>query len=351
VSKKYQIFISSTYQDLKEQRDNVIKGILEMGHIPVGMEMFSAGDEAQWKLIQRTIDECDYYVAIIANRYGSLDGDISFTEKEYDYALRKGIPVISFIIDDSAPWPSNYCDKDSKMLKKLKAFKEKVQSKIVKYWSNTEDLYAKAAISLMKAFNIVPRTGWIKADKASSEESNEEILKLRKKIDLLNEEICEYKKRLLEQSSQYAQGTEEITISGLVDIVDAKNQRDMIVKNHKESITLNWQTILELALPAIKSLPSEVKFKNYLGNLIKNNSTSLNNKKYIKAVLKNARISSDSYDQIKVQLLALSFAVLKKEEEETRCFWKITKTGSKKMYELKARPSSKSAEQSRRRGK
>ncbi len=46
MDKKYQVFISSTYEDLKEERDQAIKAVLEMGHIPVGMEMFSAADEA-----------------------------------------------------------------------------------------------------------------------------------------------------------------------------------------------------------------------------------------------------------------------------------------------------------------
>jgi Domain of unknown function (DUF4062) len=53
---KYQIFISSTYEDLKDEREQVIKACLEMGHIPVGMEMFSAADEEQWRIITRQID-------------------------------------------------------------------------------------------------------------------------------------------------------------------------------------------------------------------------------------------------------------------------------------------------------
>jgi hypothetical protein len=47
MSSKFQIFVSSTYVDLKNHRDLVIKSILEMGHIPVEMEMFSADDEEQ----------------------------------------------------------------------------------------------------------------------------------------------------------------------------------------------------------------------------------------------------------------------------------------------------------------
>lgn len=86
MDKKYQIFVSSTYEDLKEERDQAIKAILEMGHIPVGMEMFSAADEEQWQLIARQIEATDYYIIIVGHRYGSETREgISYTEKEFDY--------------------------------------------------------------------------------------------------------------------------------------------------------------------------------------------------------------------------------------------------------------------------
>ena len=50
---KYQIFVSSTYEDLKAERAEVIKACLNMGHIPVGMEMFNAADQEQWARITR----------------------------------------------------------------------------------------------------------------------------------------------------------------------------------------------------------------------------------------------------------------------------------------------------------
>jgi hypothetical protein len=59
---KFQVFLSSTFEDLKKEREQVIKAILEMGHVPVGMEMFSAADEEQWKVITRQIDQSDYYI-------------------------------------------------------------------------------------------------------------------------------------------------------------------------------------------------------------------------------------------------------------------------------------------------
>ena len=62
MEKKYQIFISSTYTDLIEERKKVRDTILNMLHFPVGMEVFGAADEEQWEIIKDTIDSSDYYV-------------------------------------------------------------------------------------------------------------------------------------------------------------------------------------------------------------------------------------------------------------------------------------------------
>ncbi len=40
MQKRYQIFISSTYKDLIEERQKVTQAILELYHFPIGMEMF-----------------------------------------------------------------------------------------------------------------------------------------------------------------------------------------------------------------------------------------------------------------------------------------------------------------------
>lgn len=89
-STKYQVFLSSTYSDLAEERESIIKAILEMYHIPIGMEMFSAEDEDQWEIIRRTIEVSDYYILVLGLRYGSKTSDgISFTQKEYEYALER----------------------------------------------------------------------------------------------------------------------------------------------------------------------------------------------------------------------------------------------------------------------
>lgn len=179
MSSKYQIFVSSTYVDLKEPRDLVIKAILEMGHIPVGMEMFSAADEEQWSIIQRQIDQSDYYVLIMANRYGSVTAEnISYTEKEFDYARSQGIPCLGFVLDASTPWPSNLTDTAPDQVRALNLFREKVKQRPVSFWKNNDDLYGKCSIALMKAFVAYPREGWIRASQYSDSTLTSELTRL-----------------------------------------------------------------------------------------------------------------------------------------------------------------------------
>jgi hypothetical protein len=189
---KYQIFVSSTYEDLKDERNEVIKACLNMGHIPVGMEMFNAADEEQWAVIQRTIDQCDYYVIIVAHRYGSTTREgISFTEKEYDYAVAQGVPVLRFVIDDEAPWPSKFVDKQPSAVKALQHFKAKVKQKIVRFWRDKAELQAHFAMSLTTAINLNPRVGWVRAPEPTDVDIAQVLSKLTEENARLRQALDE----------------------------------------------------------------------------------------------------------------------------------------------------------------
>lgn len=165
MEKKYQVFISSTFNDLKEEREKAINAILRLEHIPIGMELFNAGDDAQWAIIQRVIDNTDYYILIVGFRYGSVtEEDISYTEKEYDYAISKKVPVIAFIKDRNSPSKEDERESKLKYQKKLEAFISKVQKREVNYWKSPDELAAQITSSLVNQIKLTPRIGWVRAD-------------------------------------------------------------------------------------------------------------------------------------------------------------------------------------------
>jgi hypothetical protein len=92
------VFISSTFEDLREERAEVQKAVLRLKCLPIGMELFPSADDDAWGFIKGEIERCDYYVLIVGGRYGSVDKDgVSYTEKEYRFAVELNKPRLVFI--------------------------------------------------------------------------------------------------------------------------------------------------------------------------------------------------------------------------------------------------------------
>ena len=110
----YQAFASSTFEDLKDERSQVSNALAKAVYVAAGMELFPASDQQQLEYIKRIIDRSDYYVVIVAGRYGSLaDNKLSHTENEFDYARSQGIPVLAFLPADPAAISAGKTDTDA----------------------------------------------------------------------------------------------------------------------------------------------------------------------------------------------------------------------------------------------
>ena len=131
MEKRYQVFVSSTYEDLKEERVAVMDCLLDSDCIPVGMEQFPALPVSQWDYIKELIESSDYYLLIVAGRYGSVEGDsgLSYTEKEYKYAIEKGIPILAFLLRDYKALPQEKKETNRELEKKLIGFRKWMTSK------------------------------------------------------------------------------------------------------------------------------------------------------------------------------------------------------------------------------
>lgn len=192
LDKKYQVFISSTYMDLIEPRAKVRDAILSMMHFPVGMEMFNASDEDQWKIIQDTIDSSDFYVLIIAQRYGSVfeegpNTGMSYTEKEYRYAQKIGLPTLIFVINDDVPLKKEFIETSAQKNEKLEKFKAEVKkNRMIQEWSTSDELARKVCESLHKEIVKKKRPGWVRGDDFCFHEiphmDDNKLLKLQESI-------------------------------------------------------------------------------------------------------------------------------------------------------------------------
>ena len=181
MKKKYQIFVSSTYRDLIEERTAVMDTLLKADCIPTGMELFPASDDTQWKVIQQVIDESDYYVVVIAGKYGSEYKGKSFTQREYEYAVSKKKRVLALLHKRPDSLLVSKCEKSESKQKKLAAFRLLAQKRLCDFWTNKEDLSAALYHAITSLKSRYPQDGWVRATqynlKKLSEKRNKNLIK------------------------------------------------------------------------------------------------------------------------------------------------------------------------------
>ncbi len=201
--KRLQVFISSTFTDLIEERQAAVSAILKNGDIPAGMELFTASDKSQWDIIKRWIDESDVYILILGGRYGSIEPEsrLSYTELEYNYAMETNKPLFSIVIYDHALESKVKAQGQSVMELENRTlyseFKKKVTSNMVCFFEDTKDIKIAVMESLPRIASERPLTGWISGADAPDTTQltteitklNEENRKLRKEKDALEAKL------------------------------------------------------------------------------------------------------------------------------------------------------------------
>jgi hypothetical protein len=259
MNRKFQVFVSSTYTDLIGERQDTLKSILDLGHIPSGMEGFFAADQEQLSYIKKIIDECDYYVLIVAGRYGSVDEEgISYTEREYDYAVSRGITVLAFVHSDVTILSPGLIDTDADSTQRLKSFRDKVSKRrLVRFWRDRDQLKSDIIISLAKAMGDAPGVGWVRGNLVATEAILTQLNEVRNEVERLH---------LENQTLIDATQPKIDDIAGLDEIfqINFSYYSTSSKKRHDSYIDLSWSKIFTIIGPAFFSPSSSDKVEHAL---------------------------------------------------------------------------------------
>ena len=211
MKKKLQVFISSTYKDLIEERQAAVESILNAGHIPAGMELFKAGNESQLETVKRWIDESDVYLLILGGRYGSIErgSQKSYTHIEYEYALEKGIPVFSLVVNDQSlndkvkKYGQEVLELDNQDA--YRSFRELALSKMCSFFDDLKDIKIAVHETLVDFQIRYSFTGWVSGkDIPNVEQLLSDNLKLLKENTELKSKI--EKQKITETASHSING-------------------------------------------------------------------------------------------------------------------------------------------------
>jgi hypothetical protein len=203
--RKLQVFISSTYDDMLEERKNAVEAILQSNHIPTGMELFTSGDDSQIEIIKRWIDDADVFLLILGGRYGSIEKKTkkSFVQLEYEYAVEQKKQIFTIVLNDQEGF-----DKKKKLLgadaleqvysDQYNEFRRLItEQKITRFYNTPEELKPHIILKLQEIEGLPGNHGWISYKEL---ESVEELSVQYAMLTMLTNDI----KKLISLSSSAA---------------------------------------------------------------------------------------------------------------------------------------------------
>lgn len=331
MDKRYQVFVSSTFKDLQEERKEVMQALLELDCIPAGMELFPAANEDQWTLIKRVIDDSDYYVLIIGGRYGSVnDEGKSYTQMEYEYATSTGKPVIAFLHKNPSNIPSGKSEQDSEKKEKLEEFRNLAKQRLVKYWEGADNLGSVVSRSMISLIRNNPATGWVKADRVVDEKSVNEISRLQRENEELKKQLERIANEPPKGSECLAQGEDIVVLRfSLNGYYENKFNRLSVQENY------TWNELFKVVAPSLIDECTNYDFHSKISNYI---ARTYKNSPGIKEP-SHFSLSSESFGLIKVQFRALGLitsGTKKRSASDKQTYWKLTPYGDNVMNQLLA---------------
>ncbi|MEQ9859209.1 DUF4062 domain-containing protein [Pectobacterium versatile] len=337
MNKKYQVFVSSTYEDLRIERQEVMNALLELDCIPSGMELFPAADEDQWSLIKGIIDECDYYILILGGRYGSISPKgIGYTEMEYQYALDTGKPIIAFLHKDPDSIEKKKTEQTEEGQNKFQSFRILVQNKMCKFWETPQELGSVVSRSLIMLQRKSPGIGWVRGDLIPTQEASFEILELKKEIERLTSQLNDIRTKAPPGTEKLAQGKEKFILS-----YECNSSIDYENYSWSPSFESSWDEIFYHISPIMIHEASDKQLRDALNTfVVKYGGAELENSDEGKGhSFRNFRIDEEDFQTIKVQLRALGL-IAKNEKnrsvKDTGTYWTLTAYGDSVMNRLRA---------------
>lgn len=323
MDKRYQVFVSSTYADLKDERRAIIQTLIEMDCIPAGMELFPAADEEQFQFIKSIIDDCDYYILIIGGRYGSTTSDgVSYTEKEYDYARERGLRILAFLHEKPGAIEFDKSEGDPEVRRRLEAFREKAKTdSIVKFWIDPKELPGLVAVSLPKTIKMYPAVGWVRADQIAAVQALNELNELRK----ANQELHSVIERMTPAGEN---------LQGLDDQVGLIFNYEAYKAVSERKVKITWGEIFAAVGPYIIEQPNDALMKMKFSSAVQALYQSR-----IGQIITNWFFSDEDFQTAKIQLMALDLVNVQMVQTTAggmALFWSLTPRGHTTLLQLRA---------------
>lgn len=327
--KRYQVFISSTYADLQEERAALTQVLPTLGCLPCGLDVQPVG-AAAWTTLKKLIDESDYYVLVLGSRYGSLSpSGISYTHMEYVYASTKQKPILVLMHDSPDTRPAAFQEKTPEGRRQFNDFRQLLSKGLMAGWNDTRSLEAALRRYLPQLIKSKPAMGWVRATSLGSPEQAREIDRLKQRVTELEQER---EQQLVQQAGSLgalAQGQDLFEVTYRCKAYAAGNCEDVPARSK-----LSWSAIFSSFAPHL----SQPQHEDFIAARIAERLQEVALKDIQVTRPKTHAVTDISlaplcFNTIKLQFRTLGL-IRRVPRDDARTWWQLTAAGEQHLTSL-----------------
>lgn len=334
VEKRFQVFISTTYPDMQAARQALMLPFMDLGLVPMSMDLHLEDSHSLMPVAQRLINDCDYFVILLGGRYGTLSPlGLSFPHREYIFAATKRKPVLALIHDQPLSLPEDAREPHREGQVRRDDFARLLETKVPSYrWRDERELAGLVARVMPEMMRQYPAHGWVRADAVASVGA-EDAQTLRRRIDALEREREELLGGGHSMARHLARGSDRVALDYSCNVYEGGD-----CKQAMTSRELDWNRIFACVAPVMLNPVAEPVMQKALEDYIVRQALEDVTADYPKAhAVRNVVLAGHAFNQIKVHLRALGL-ITKTPEKDNRGMplWQLTAQGDATMNQVVA---------------
>lgn len=328
--KRYQVFISATYADLREERAILLQTLPGLGCLPSTLEQHTQS-LGSMVAIRRQIDDSDYYLLLVGSRYGSLmPSGVSYTHMEYVYAATKQKPMLILMHENPDERPADLQEKTPEGRLKFGDFRRLLQRErdAILYWRDSRELEVLLQQFVPDFIRKHPAPGWVRVGKHTGDKSvemNKEIEGLRKRVLELEQEREKWLKANTLGAESLSRGEEAFDVQYRCRAYAGGNCQDIYVK-----CRLSWNELLVTFGPYVLQAQPEEIILGKINERLQSNALQEVQREHPKThAVVDVQVTSLCFNTIKMQFLSLGLLQRVSKAGDQRTWWQLTAPGER----------------------
>ncbi len=338
--RRYYAFISTSGTDMQDEYAVLTQALLEQG-----IFSWSPAQSRMYELdfVRKQIDQCDYYILLLGNHYGRLDGSgASFMHLEYIHAITKQKPIIAIRHhwpDLNTPTVLDDPEARSPFGKFRRQVQERKQATFFLAYDDASNLSTAIKRHVPRCVNLYPTTGWVRANARQSTLNvssdtlalQEEVIQLRKKLALIDRRVKETPALnpilpaiMKTMPAPVSHEAETLNFAFTVQAYQEGNFKEL-----KLNKTMRWDEILTILGPSFHPPAPEDQFGRVINDYLNSSALSLAREQMPRAhAIARAQINTQSLHQIKTQMKNNHWIAPISRDERKRLLWELTEEGN-----------------------